>query len=41
MKAILAGFIVMIGVSLGAWLVLGETGFSSQEVYSGPNVRLD
>ncbi|SIS51150.1 hypothetical protein [Paracoccus saliphilus] len=41
MKAVLTGLIVMIAVSLGAWLVLGETGFSSQEVYSSPNVRLD
>lgn len=41
MKAALTGFALMICVGLGAWLVLNEVGFSSSEVYSGPNVRLD
>ncbi|WP_166461999.1 hypothetical protein [Paracoccus alkanivorans] len=41
MNAILAGLVAMIGIGIGAWLILDEAGFSSQEVYSGPNVRLE
>lgn len=41
MNAILVGLLVMIGIGIGAWLILGESGFSSQEMYSGPNVRLE
>lgn len=41
MKAMLAGFAAMVLIAWGAWYVLGEMGFSSQEVMSGPNVRLD
>lgn len=41
MKAMLAGFLAMVLIAGGAWYALGEMGFSSQEVHSGPNVRLD
>lgn len=41
MKAMLAGFAAMIVLSIGAWYGLHQLGFSSQDVYSSPNVRLD
>lgn len=41
MKAMLTGFVVMIVISVGAHYALEGMGFSSQEVYSGSNVRLD
>ncbi|MDF1716595.1 MAG: hypothetical protein P1U75_07995 [Antarcticimicrobium sp.] len=41
MKAMLAGFAAMILIGLGAWLALGQMGFSVEEVSSGPNVRLE
>lgn len=41
MKAMLAGFAAMIVIGGGAWIVLGEIGFSSEQVYSSPSVRLD
>lgn len=41
MNAILAGLLAMICIAIGAGLILGESGFSSQEVNSGPNVRLE
>ncbi len=41
MKAMFTGFAAMIVISVGAWYGLHNIGFSSQEVYSGENVRLD
>lgn len=41
MKAMMAGFAAMIVIGLGAWLVLGEIGFSSADRMSSPSVRLD
>lgn len=41
MKAMLAGILLMTIIGFAAWYGLGELGFSSQAVYSGPNVRLD
>lgn len=41
MKAMLTGFAAMILITVGAWYGLGQAGFSSQDVYSGQNVRLD
>ena len=41
MKAMLAGFAAMILLALGAWYGLHELGFSTADVYSGANVRLD
>lgn len=41
MKAMLAGFAAMAVISVGAWVVLGELGFSSAEQRSGQSVRLD
>jgi hypothetical protein len=41
MKAMLTGFVAIAVISIGAWYALGEIGFSSQEVFSNDNVRLD
>ncbi len=41
MKAMMTGFAVTIVISVGAYFVLNEMGFSSQDVFSGDNVRLD
>lgn len=41
MKAMLTGFAAVVVIGVGAYVVLGELGFSSRDVYSGPNVRLD
>lgn len=41
MKAMLTGFAAMIVISVGAYVALGEIGFSSQDANSGANVRLD
>ncbi|MCT4608897.1 MAG: hypothetical protein N4A70_06785 [Pelagimonas sp.] len=41
MKAMWAGFAAMIVITVGAWGVLGQSGFSSADVYSGSAVRLD
>jgi len=41
MKAMLSGFAAIIVIGVAAYFGLHEIGFSSAEVYSGPNVRLD
>ncbi len=41
MKAMLTGFAAIVVIGIGAWYVLGQARFSSQEVYSSQNVRLD
>jgi hypothetical protein len=41
MKAIFAGFATIVLITIGAWYVLGQSGFSSAERYSSENVRLD
>lgn len=41
MKAMFAGFAAAILIAVGAWYGLNQLGFSSAEVYSSPNVRLD
>ncbi len=41
MKAILAGCAAIVVISFTAYFVLGQAGFSSEEVYSGSSVRLD
>ncbi|MEM6341754.1 MAG: hypothetical protein AAF729_11460 [Pseudomonadota bacterium] len=41
MKAIIAGIAAIIVVSAAAWYGLNQAGFSSQELNSGDNVRLD
>lgn len=41
MKAMLIGFAAMILLAVGAWYTLNELGFSSADVHSGANVRLD
>ncbi|WP_263619685.1 hypothetical protein [Salipiger bermudensis] len=41
MKAMFTGFVAIIVIGIVAYFGLHEIGFSSAEVYSGPNVRLD
>jgi len=41
MKSMLAGFVAVAVIGVVAYYGLHEIGFSSQEVYSGENVRLD
>ena len=41
MKAMLTGFATMIVIAVGAYYLLHQMGFSSQEVYSSDNVRLE
>ncbi|MEO1550893.1 MAG: hypothetical protein AAFR93_10755 [Pseudomonadota bacterium] len=41
MKPMLAGFCAIIVITIGAWYGLGQAGFSSSEVHSSDNVRLD
>jgi len=41
MKVMLMGFSSIIIIALVAYFALHQMGFSSQEVYSGDNVRLD
>ncbi len=41
MKSMLAGFAAVAVIGVVAYYGLHEIGFSSQEVYSGENVRLD
>lgn len=41
MKAMFTGFAAIVVISIGAWYGLGQAGFSTQEVQSGANVRLD
>jgi len=41
MKAMLAGFLGVAVIGVVAYLGLHEIGFSSQEVYSSDNVRVD
>ncbi len=41
MKAMLAGFAAAALISVGAWYGLNQLGYSSADVRSGGNVRLD
>ena len=41
MKAMLAGFLATALIGVVAFYGLGYAGFSTEEVYTGPNVRLD
>ncbi|MCY4336557.1 MAG: hypothetical protein OXC60_18020 [Litoreibacter sp.] len=41
MKPMLTGFAAIIVISVVAWYGLGQAGFSSSDVHSGPNVRID
>jgi hypothetical protein len=41
MKAMLAGFVAVAVIGVVAYFGLHEIGFSSQQVYSSENVRLD
>ncbi|MDO6584698.1 hypothetical protein Q4543_04125 [Salipiger sp. 1_MG-2023] len=41
MKAMLSGFVAIVIIGVGAYFTLESLGFSSQEVYSSPNVRVD
>ena len=41
MKAMMMGFAAIVVISVGAYFVLQEMGFSAGAVYSGDAVRLD
>ena len=41
MKAMFAGFAAIVVISVAAFYGLGQAGFSSEEINSGENVRLD
>ena len=41
MKAMMSGFAVIVILSVAAYYGLQQMGFSSQDVYSSENVRLD
>lgn len=41
MKAMYAAFAATAVISVAAWFVLGELGFSADETNAGPAVRLD
>ncbi|WP_276606308.1 hypothetical protein [Pacificoceanicola onchidii] len=41
MKAMFAGFAAMILIAFGAYFALQEIGFSTQDLSSGANVRLE
>ena len=41
MKPMIAGFAATVAIAVAAYYGLGQAGFSSSEVYSGENVRLD
>ncbi len=41
MKAMLIAFVAIVVIAVGANYGLHQAGFSSEEVQSGPNVRLD
>lgn len=41
MKAMMSGFVAMAVIAVGAYFLLHEVGFSSQERQSSVNVRLN
>lgn len=41
MKAMFTGFVGIAVIAIAAHFALAEAGFSSQEVYSSPNARVD
>ena len=41
MKSMLTGFAAILVIALGANLLLQQAGFASDEMQSGPSVRLD
>lgn len=41
MKAMLTGFVAIIVIGVAAFYALDRAGFSSEEVHSSGNVRLD
>ncbi len=41
MKPMLSGFAAIIVIAVGAWYGLGQAGFSSSDVNSSANVRLN
>ncbi|MDG1171079.1 MAG: hypothetical protein P8N14_17955 [Sulfitobacter sp.] len=41
MKAMLVAFVAVAAISVGSNLILMQIGFSSQDRYAGPDVRLD
>jgi len=41
MKAMFASFVAIALIAMAAWFTLNQMNFTSQDVYSGPNVRLE
>ncbi|MDA7426674.1 hypothetical protein [Thalassococcus lentus] len=41
MKSVVTGLVLMVLVSLGAYFTLQQMGYSSEDTFSGPSVRLD
>ncbi len=41
MKAMFVGFAAVVVIAIAANILLNRAGFSSQDVHSGPAVRLD
>lgn len=41
MKPMLSGFAAIVVIAGLAWYGLGQAGFSSQDVHTGANVRID
>ena len=41
MKAFVAAVVALAVISVAADVILGNAGFSAEEVYAGQNVRLD
>ncbi|MEX0287256.1 MAG: hypothetical protein AB3N23_21835 [Paracoccaceae bacterium] len=41
MKAMMTGFVAIVVIGIAAYYGLGQAGFSSAEVHSTDNVRLD
>ncbi|MGA0923982.1 MAG: hypothetical protein ACO37E_03190 [Lutimaribacter sp.] len=41
MKPMIAGVLAAAVISVGAWYALGQLGLSSQNMFSGSNVRIE
>ena len=41
MRAMMTGFAAIVLIGVGAYYALDQAGFSSEQVYSNQNVRLD
>lgn len=41
MKVMFAGFVASVLIAVAAWYGLNNAGFSTQQTYTSPNVRLN